>query len=276
MQPKYRNHIIPSLRHGQDFEEALAACIERFEIIETLETQLAYPACVVDFYGDQLPAMHELERYVRSPWHNVPLPVQTPPPMANVAWALLDYQDRDAEIQDFLAGVAASCPGVLVRPDEAPEVGEAIKELLAERYKLLEFASVINFQKRLPVLEMEARCDRDQGAMIRLAQVDKTAIYAGWFRQVVIQRQYAGDWAFFASLGKALAKPVVNGTARWHKAVIIAGYFWDEYFALDEWPVNRIFNLFKTKGILARQDKLAAFRFRLNRAGLKKPLHNRK
>lgn len=269
-------YTIPRLSHGEEFAVALDIAIARFEILDQFDEMLPYPQCVLDYYGDQVPPLFELKRYAWDPWKNVPEVVTNPPSMRAVAWALLDYQDVDDEIRELLEAIDQEYPGVFVRSDEHPAVHEEVRRLLGQRIKLLHYAAVLNFQTSLTEIEMKAEHRGDETAMLQLAQLDKSAIYAPWFKRRIIQRQYAGDWEFFDKLGKALAKPVLGGSGHWHKAVVIAGYFWREYFSQPEWPINRIFRLFKDKGILARQDTLHAFRFRLNRAGLKKPLHNRK
>jgi len=267
---------LPSLIHADEFDAALDEAIERFKIIDELEDCLAYSPCVTEWYGEQLPPLFELGPYMRSPWRNVPNTQRMPPSMGNVAWALLDYEKNDDQLLALFQDTLEKTPGAFVRYEDAPKAHEEIRTLLAERRKLLDYAAALNFQTTLGRLELDLRTDNDEQTVLRLVQLDKTALYSARIRSRIIQKQYEGDAEFFNRLGKAIAKPVLNGSAHWHKAVVIAGYFWNEFFSKEEWPVNRVFDLFKAKGILARQDKLAAFRFRLNRAGLKKPRYNRK
>jgi len=168
--------------------------------------------------------------------------------MENVAWALVHWLGpRD--------------------PDVAPEV--------VERVRMLHYLAPLNFGRSFNDIWISAR-DGDEESLFALVQMDKSALYADEIRDIVVRKQYEGDWRFFEKLGKAIARPPLTGAARWHKAVLVVAYFWDDHFSRPEWPVPKIFRLLKDEGVLARQDKLTAFRFRLNRAGLKKPLHNRK
>lgn len=269
---------IPSLWHEErEFEEALEQAIDRFEIINRLDELIAYPQFVLDRYTHQLPALHELDRYLSvRPWTNVPRAITIPPTITNVPWAILSYFDQDEELRELLDEMHKLDPACWVRPDVLPEHHEQVKRHLAQRITLLDFAAVINFNQMLINIQWAAERRRDETALLQLIQLDKTALYSSYIKFWMIEKQYAGDWAFFERVGKALGKPILNGAPRWHKAVLIVAYFWEGFFSKSEWPMDRIFRLLKDKKVLARQDTLRAFKTRLNRAGLKKPRYNQK
>ena len=261
--------------------EKIGEVFRRLSILDNLEDQLAYPPELLKCRQGQLKSLPEYYRLSKNPWDNVPRPRTTPQNVENIAWAIVNFEDYDVQILDLLEFEKELEVEV---GDENPWMPQAyanyidsgpLRDAIAQKIMLLHYIAPLSFGKSFNTIMLEAE-DGDEQALLKLAQLDKSSIYGEWFKQFVIHRQYEGDWDFFKRLGRALAKPPLSGNTYWHKSVLVVAYFWTFEFQDRSWTIANIFKLLKDQGILSRQEKLAAFRVRLNRAGLKKPLHNKK
>jgi hypothetical protein len=138
---------------------------------------------------------------------------------------------------------------------------------------LYDFLCVYRFKRSSAVL-FAAATGGDEEAFFTLARIDKTIVTTPLGVDWIRERQYRCDWKWFARLARELAKRPLPREPLLLKAIMLVAYFWDEKFAVVPYP--GMVEFLRRRGVLAGRVPEEHFRKMLNRAGLKKPRHNRR
>lgn len=148
---------------------------------------------------------------------------------------------------------------------------EEIEDLIAgyesTKAVIYDYVSVINYGVSIYDIYNKA-AEGDERAIVKLIRVDKSAVTYEWCKELLTKKQYEGDWKFFRRIGRAIESNPYKGEKYLLKAILIAAYFWDSYFA--RLSIKEIVEYLIENDLIARGTDPDTFRRKLNRIGLRK------
>jgi hypothetical protein len=261
-----------------DLNTKVRVIAERLAFLDDLEAKLAFPPCVREPRGFELKPLWDYYNDYMDTWHNGPYPAGCPPHPVNQAWALVGYEDVDGEIAELMEldrqFASRAIEGEVSGSADGGKdwIAESMRDRVRHRCRLVDVAAVMSFNRTLNDLSIGVRQGEEECVLL-LAQVDKSIILADPVRDMLLRKQYEGDWKFFAELGKALQKRPLSVQPFLFRACTVVAYFWDEHFR--EMPYPEIVACLERNDVL-RAGVAENLRKMLNARGLKKPRFNRK
>ncbi len=248
----------------------IAAAVTRFEFLDDLGSYLAMPGVAPDWPNSGMHALHELYRNAPTDEDGVGAPY-----IVRLARRLNAFMDADEVFRDELMARVVRMIHRTRLPDQLGNLSEGIwSRIVEERAIVYDLAFVLNNGIGARAL-IEAARFGDVDALFKLVKVDKSILGAPWASAILEERQYEGDWAFFKRLGYWVCRNPIDKGAGYAREVLVVALFWQEHFrhcSLEQTVV-----LLKPHfAVFEGASDYDSFRKQLNRAGLKKPLHNRK
>ena len=142
-----------------------------------------------------------------------------------------------------------------------------IEAAMAMKCRLYNYVAVFNYN--IPIHELCKKAQLgDIECFMKLVRIDKTVMLNAWAQRMIREKQYACDWGFFEELAKAIRKKPMRGPSTFMKPLILANYFWEEYF--EKWSYKEVLEFFKDQGLIRKDMDEFTFQKLLNRFGIKK------
>jgi hypothetical protein len=248
---------------------ALATAVERFAFLDDLGSYLAMPGAASEWPLGMRP-LHEL-------YGNAPVDEDDAetPYIVRLARRLYAFMDADKAFQgESLSRVIRKIHRIRPLAGLGNIGGDIWSGIVQERAMIYDLAIALNSGLCARELIEAARFGDDE-ALLKLVKVDKSILGAPWAAGILEERQYEGDWAFFKRLGYWVRRNPIDKGAGYAREVLVVALFWQEHFR--HCSLEQTVELLRPHfPVLEGASDYDSFRKQLNRAGLKKPLHNRK
>jgi hypothetical protein len=248
----------------------LAAAVQRLGFLDDLSGHLAFPMTATVGVDSYLPPLYELYGEAQANEHE-----SATPHVVLLARRLSAFVEAEGALDDESAARLVRRIHGTRFPPALGNLGDIIwRRAVQERALIYDLAFVLNEGVGARALIESAR-NGNEDALLKLVKVDKSILGAPWAAAYLEQRQYAGDWAFFKRLGDRVRRCPINKGSGYAREVLIVALFWEEHFR--HCTLEEIVALLKPYfPALDGAVDYGPFRKQLNRAGLKKPRHNRK
>jgi hypothetical protein len=273
------HRAVAALYSDETFVRTFAQAEERFAFLDDMRSLLEFSPLYVDVKRREGRLQAVSEHYLRlrpgvtfgsAVKHGDAIDVR------EVARQLHRYADLTEPLEDHLKLQMQTLEGELndsvrmtLDAREAAIIGPAARM----KSLLYDFLCVYRFKQSSAAL-VAAAMGGNEEAFFMLARIDKTIITTPLGIDWIRERQYRCDWNWFARLARELAKRPLPREPMLLKAIMLVAYFWDEKFAVVPYP--GMVEFLRRRGVLAGRVPEEHFRKMLNRAGLKKPRHNRR
>jgi hypothetical protein len=247
----------------------IAAAAGRFEFLDDLGSYLAMPGAASEWPHGMRP-LHEM-------YGSTPTGEDDPgaPYIVRLARRLYGFMDADKAFQsESLKRLVRMIHRTRLPAGLGNIGGDIWSGIVQERAMVYDLAIALNSGLDARKL-IEAARFGDEEALLKLVKVDKSILGAPWAVAILEERQCEGDWAFFKRLGYAVRRDPIDKGAGYAREVLVVALFWQEHFrhcSLEQ-TVEMLRPHFP---VFEGASDYDSFRKQLNRAGLKKPLHNRK
>ena len=142
-----------------------------------------------------------------------------------------------------------------------------IEAAMAMKCRLYNYVAVFNYNVPIHKLYKKAKSG-DLEAFYKLIRIDKTAMLDEWAQRLIREKQYRGDWEFFEEMAREIGKKPLREPSTFLKPLILANYFWEEYF--EQWSYKEVLEFFKDQELIRKDMDEFTFQKLLNRFGIKK------
>ena len=254
---------------NQGFIERFTRTREHLQGLNDLDSILRFPEVFLDENQGMLPPASEY--YRKQSRRTAESHPESNLPIVRIAALACDAYDNTESIEvKYIAQTIRMVNGLKNSPPSPLGGLDPIASdvLLRVRAVIYDLVSMLSFG--VPIAELWDRAEAGHiDALVNLVRIDKTAITTSMGSQIVRDRHFAGDWAFFKKLGASLAKPPMSERAYRPLPVLLTARFWDEEFC--HWSRAKLVKFLVDQDVLPRgQSTYDSFRKTLNKVGLKK------